>query len=469
MCKETSVRSAALAIVLVFLCLPLFAAGDDSPCAQTAIPGLNSLELRANAGQQATKVMPNPFKGKPGCVPTVCWLTGDQAATGWTCKEARNPKDEVKAFSIGVLEVPASSTANKDGDQGNACENGKYKPLATSVQDDTLTNSQSECLLIAYKPKGSSGQTDQAYLRVELPEDTNNEKADTTDTYVIRGVVTSGEDERYRLSLYAGAEYLYSHQNFGQAFPQLSLILETNYIDVRQRKEYCKQVPRPSQCSSDKRWPKRWFFTFRGYGDVGLMGTSALAADSTGTLGSVKVTSLSGAKVFQGHFGLGTGFTFDLAAKNADHDLSRILVLILTRIGVTSLSDVPADLKARLEALPFNDFFGVRIENAAGLYRGAYLELGFGQSNEFVHQKTKRLKVDAFVPFAGKDNLRLATRLQIDRPSPFGSLNDLAYIPGDATTTANERRGAGDVKIALLITVDIGKVFGILGVTTEPK
>jgi hypothetical protein len=158
-----------------------------------------------------------------------------------------------------------------------------------------------------------------------------------------------------------------------------------------------------------------------------------------------------------------------LATKSPDSDLSRLLLLFVARIGLTSIPDVPADLKARMGPLPFNDSFGFRVENAGGRYRGAYFELGFGQSNEYVYQKTNRLKADALLPFNQPNTVRMAARLQIDRPSPIGSLNNLAHIPNGSTTTANERRGAGDIRIGLLLSIDIGQVFDLMGAASKVK
>ncbi|HVN31606.1 MAG TPA: hypothetical protein VMT45_06430 [Thermoanaerobaculaceae bacterium] len=473
--------------------LSALSASAATPCGDTTVPGLNSIELKANAGQQATKEVPNALKGKPGCVPTVCWLTGDQLASKWSCKEARNPKTEVTVFSVGVLGAPVSqgrqaapaagSEALPGASKGSAAdkstgttgatalttvgENRPYTALKTSEPDETLINAGSESLLITYKPRGGAGQKDQAYLQVEWRTDRASESASQTDTYLVTGAVTPGEDERFRLSMYLGGTYLYSRQNFGQAFPELRLIVQTDYRDDRLRREYCRQVPQPSDCQkeSDQKLLKKTqgFFTFRGEGDLGLTSTSALSSSSQ----TPTAKSFSGSKSFDGHFMLGVGWTYDLATKTPDTDLSRLLVLIYARIGVISLPDVPADLKPLMEPLPFDDSFGLRFQNEAGHYRGGYFELGVGQSNAFVYQKTKRLKADAYLPFNQPNDVRLAARLEIDRPWPFGALNNLAYIPNDSTTTATERRGAGDIKIGLLLNIDIGKVFDLMGAASK--
>jgi hypothetical protein len=449
------------------------AAGDAAACKDHRASALDRLEIRAFAGQQGRMEIPNPFPdGLKGCQPTLCWLTPEQAANGRKCAEALPPDKSLKVFSIGV--------------NVEKTENGVKKPDFTELQmgrsEPHLIDPKPSTIAVIYKPDGLSSRRDEAVLRIEWNDPTDG------DVYFITGQAEAYQDARYRISLWGGVAYLYSKDNFSKTFPEVRLLVETRVFDRDQREEYCRQVPTPEDCTPNKDSKKggrekpkyqRYKFTrpwgvdnVRLYGDLGLTGTTAL------TNAELSSTSFDGARAFDGSFGIGLGRSFHVASKDHEHDTWKFSVMFpLVRIGIASLpeAEVPTNKNfPAVEPMPYSDSFGARIENENGHFAGAYTEIGIGQSNRFVYQKTSRLKVDAFLPFSEPGTVRLGARLQIDRRLPGASLNDGCYgsvatpCPVDDKVDDKLLR-AGEIKITLLFNIDIRTLFDLLGAPSSTK
>lgn len=446
---------AMAAVVLLAILSPAYA---TATCEAHHIGALDQLSVRAFAGQQGQKVIEKPLPDLAGCGnPTLCWLTPEQAANGRKCKEALPPDKSVKAFSIGI--------PNDDG---------TFSPLRIGQAEKLLKKDLSK-LVVTYEPGGLVSREDEAVLQIEWD-------ASEIDKHFVHGHAEAYQDARYRISIWAGGAYLYSRDNFSQGFPELRLLVETRMRDPYQHYEYCKQMPNPDpvRCPASvvaAPAPPWWNPNLRFYGDHGLTSTTAKSEVSPEAFAGTKAFDVSGA--------LGLGPTFAVSPRDSEHDTWKFSVLLLVRFGLVSITETAATAGAlklpEQESLPFSSAFGLRVENENGHFAGAYAEFGVGQSNRFLYQKSRRLKVDLFLPFTEPGTIRLGARTQIDRPFPGSDLNEGCYpLTGTAATpppepctgggkVSFEQVHAGDVKISLLFNVDIRTLFDLLGASTSVR
>lgn len=414
---------------------------------------LNGLVLSTTAGYPDCRYVGNPFQAdyqQVNAKAKFCWLTSEQVAATLTCDKAFPSERETRSFLLATC---------TDKDKDKDCSDPREWILHPHGLSDALLHSKNPYLAVIYAPEGIEARDESVVLRVEWNDQiTLDEKR--FKQYAIRGRAGPSATYRHRLSLYLGASYLYSEGDFGETFPEVRMLVETRPVD---KYLFCRRATAAARkkegCDDKLLWPN-----FRVYGDVGL--TSAAAQDvKAGEAGALK-----GTRAFDGSMSLGIlGFTFEVPSD--PHDTRVFSVMPIARIGITSLPiEDAAEGGPEIETLPFSDFFGLRFENEDGHFAGAYFEFGFGQSNQFPLQKTNRLKAEAFVPFAEPGTIRLAARLQVDRPSPFGGRNSEKYVRDSSGQPVEEGRarqliGQGNIRITLMFNVDARRLFDVIGAT----
>jgi hypothetical protein len=428
---------------------------------------LNGLELRTTAGYPDCRYVGNPFQDdykKDGAQAKFCWLTNAQVAAQVTCDKAYPPDRATRPFSLAVC-------------NGADCLDPRERILPPHGLSDILLHSKNSHVAVIYSPEGTEPRDDDVVLRVEWSGPIAKDKL--VHQYPIQGIAGPSATYRHKLSLYLGGSYLYSRDDFGKAFPELRLLVESRPVDrflscrrapqldrsSRLREKRCPSGRRGRRCREDRGCDRSLFWpNVRVYGDIGL--TSANAQET----GMDQASAFKGTRAFDGSVGLGLfGFTFEVPSD--PHDTRVFSLLPIARVGITSLPGAEiGEAESQIETLPFNDFFGLRLENEDGHFAGAYVELGFGQSNQFPFQRTDRMKTEAFVPFLEPGTIRLAARLQVDRPSPFGGKNSPEHVRdanGQPVEESEARRliDQGNVRITLMFNIDVRRLFDFIGAT----
>lgn len=394
-----------------------------------------------------------------------CWLTVAEYSHPTTCTQHSGgikPKD--KPRTILTFTYRQKAQANQKQPSEKEIEEKQGAPGVLQWPAAELDPSKLAYFRLRYDPDDSSRKSSGDILVLRLEWKANN--TEVVRHYIVAASVP-GEDEnrRYFLNLYGGAAYLYSAQNFGQSFPEVQVAVETRFVE-----DFLAKRPAFTFGKHMAYW------SVRGYAEAGLTSTSV--ATGATDAGSSTLSAVTGSKAFVGSVALGAGFNIPVAPFTCHPALTcRFSFQALARLSVTS---IPIENTALTGTLPTGTLFGVRIQNENGHFRGAYLETGFGQSDSFVYQRSARWKTDTFIPFTDSGVARLALRVIVDRPSfIFANLNDdfeVTKVDAQGKTivvTSKEEshrliRG-GEIKISLLVNVDIRDLFHLLGGATSVK
>ena len=357
-----------------------------------------------------------------GAASSFCALTGAGGVEGLSCKEARDKKATFDRFKFYSCD-PTSKTLKALTDQEVAKELGSGGTTA-------------EAVYMSFTPAGDkSSETTVAALRLE-----QGGSGGAFHSIPVVAVADSYEDSRYMLNLYTGVNLLSTAGDFSKAFGIALLSVETRFMDLR------RGVAQPVE--------GHWYFILRGYAEGGLSSTATCTQATEGSTqqqaGCPADMTLTGTKTFVGRMGAGLGFVVPVGSD--EHDTNAFSILVVGRAGGSS---IPAQSEGEEGFIAFGDFLGLHIENESGHFAHAYFETGFGQSDQFQSQRTGRWKTDALIPFTDPNHsARLAVRFQADTVSPLAHLNK---------SSDGNIFHPGDIKISLLLNVDIRKFFDFLG------
>jgi len=349
--------------------------------------------------------------------------------------------------------APKSDASSQPAPKSDASNQPHLEPVKPA---DDLNKKEISEIYVSYQPAADFTGLEVFGLRFE---GTDKKKLGTVPAV---GSSEGYDDARYKLNLYTGANVLFTGEDFSKTFGEAVIRVESRYYD--QRRDSIRQIERRHG---------RWYWVGRGYADAGLSSTTA-CGNSTQTVstsarvGTLADTSgacdskagLQGTRSFVGRLGLGIGAVVPVTADV--RDTNAFTFLFLARVGETSVPKLDAQHPG---FLAFGDFFGLHIENETGHFAGAFVSTGFGQSDQFVAQRSARWKTEALIPFTEPaKSARLALRFQIDTVMPFAAkLNKDVGSTDDERATSHRLIRAGDIRISFLLNVDIRKFFDVLG------
>jgi hypothetical protein len=452
-------RFASAVTMLMAICVPV-SAGN---CPTVAYDPTTGIALRSTT-DPTTFTLANPVKANLTTVTpakaavdtaTLCWQTEGEATNGKACKDSSGTSAAPLPLTLGFCTNSADTTL----------PNGSTTfPLASTA----AILESSDAIVVRFAP--TAPVQSRQFLRVEWQLKakagqtlTAAELAEHHETYAVStvaGVARFDEDSRYKLWLYSGYTFLNTQNDFSDSFAELRLRLESRFVDeriaMRQRhpEQYRSIVASGERCTRGTGcswWASQpWFTILRLYGETGLTGVTAIDPSNAANT-KVKQT-------FDGTFGIGYGKTLLVSVDSAG-DTDAFSVLLLARLGSITIPSIAAGTDANgkptaaVESrVAFKDFFGVHVENETGHFAGAYFELGSGEGEVYSKKKLPRMLADGFLPLNDPGGLfRLATRVQIDRPAPWGKLR---LQDGPDTGSAEQER-RGEVRISLLFNIDI--------------
>jgi len=403
---------------------------------------------------------------------TFCWLSEEEMQAGKTCTNATRIAPSPSIMVGRCVEKTSGTEISHTIDYPQFGSTGS--PF-----------DEAKAFVINYTPSATRKE-DSRYLRVEWklstpgtvkPPATTAAAVETSEARMYR-VSFAGLpadftlDPRFKLWLYTGYAFMYSRKDFSDSFAELRLHSESRWADGLQRIKARKPAEYAQMMKDGSRDPKvvGWaeLLTFRSYGEVGLSSTTATTPTDT------PETPSKARRSFDLGYGLGFGKTWVVAVENPEintNAFSTLLVAHVSHISIPGQDEVKTNGVITTEAVKskirFGSSFGIRVENETGHFKGAYGELGWGESSQFELQKTGRAKFDGYLPFNDPGLLRVAARLQTDIPSVFAKLNpDRGSTPAERSAS-HEAIRAGDVKITILFNIDIRDLMHRLGTPAE--
>lgn len=425
-----------------------FALAQPCPFTEPAVAGI---ELSSNPGGNTRFYLKSPIP-RPPLAPVYadfCWLTDQDIQSGATCQNATVANTAPPDVAIGYCEA------------GNTT----FQTFPTKA---TLV--QKEVLVLEFSPRAAA--ENERYLRFEW----GSSMASITASRLFRvktraGVADLAADPRFKIWLYAGNAFLFSRKDFSDSFAEVRLHSEARWADAlvsfkkREPAKYEELISTGRIASDTRRWWARGYTTFRGYGETGFTATTAATSTTSST------DALAGRRAADLYSGIGFGKTWIVTVDGSPQNTSAFSVLLTARSGWISIpgQDATATTPETPNALRFKSAFGFRVENENGHFRGAYFELGWGQSNQFEFQKNKRVKFDGFLPFNQPGFIRYAARLQMDVPRPSANLNpDFEIISTDPTKAITKEQShelirRGDIKVTLLANIDLQELTRRIG------
>lgn len=405
---------------------------------------MNGVTMEAGAGSVGRQHVTNPLDTAAG-EGTFCWVTPAQQASNTECASAMPRAEATRVFEL------------------ERCDDGQFATIAHGAR---LADIRGRDLFVTYRPPEGDPRTDAAFLRFESKD--SQSKVSVLETAAVEGKSTPTFDPLYRIGTYLGSTSSFSQDDFGKAFPELRVLVESRIVDGYEK---CLSERSAEQCAvrGDRRFRFPDYWNLRLYGDAGL--TSTVVSQEG------EAPNFKARRGFDGSAGIGYGGSYNRATRQGAKYTNRFSYALLFRLGaitVPAKDNAPGDHH-------FHNFTGLHIENENGYYEGAYFETGVGRSDQFTFHQYKRWKTAAFVPFMRPGTVRLALRLQTDFPAPWASFKAIEslknqdgtpiYDPNepDPTKRAAARqqalrlRKSGDIKITFLVTIDIKKAFGFAG------
>ncbi len=391
------------------------------------------------------------LKVSKNCHPAYCFLTTEQALSGTTCKDAGTPDAIVRQFSLkGCKRVDDLSPM-------------QYLNAGNNNNDTLYT---ADRLLIGYSPESTFlARADKAVLRIEYCREPDKEVSpDMTPQLQIKAGVAPQNDNRFKVNIYTGYAFLHTGDSFSKGYPEVLASAEERLYDGFLRCYFNKSGCWDGLDRDEQGNIRTPFSILRMYQEAGWTATTSVAKNNA-TTSTQDSGVVEGTKTFMGSFGLAGGYSFPVASRS--EDTRAFSVQIIGRVGIMATpnsNSLPG-------AAYHNHSFGIRIENETGRFSGFYIEMGFGQSDQFSYRRIGRVITDTFLPINEPGSFRLALRMQSNVVLRRSGDRDLPLIqdPGKPAgvyydaATARRITDAGEIKLTLLVSTDIFRLAKWLG------